>query len=381
MALAERIPVVVRFAMEYVSSSFNNPLFLGLCVLGVLLVAGIALILRALKRPDDGNDAERRARELAAVEARLQALSENQINLQSALDQRLQTVSHRLGEGLSLSAEKTAKSLGEIQQRLNIIDKAQENLTRLSSDVVGLQDILSNKQARGAFGEVQLNDLVTAILPPSAYEMQATLSNGKRADCLIKMPNPPGSIAVDAKFPLESYQALQNAEREDDQKLAARAFRTDVQKHVSDIAARYIVPGETADSALMFLPSEAVYAELHAHFRDVVDASFKARVWIVSPTTLMATLNTIRAVLRDVQMREQAGLIQKEIATLMVDIRRLDDRTGNLQRHFQQAEKDIHEINISSRKIAARADKIEELDLDEDPHLRLVPDPGAEKVG
>ena len=348
-------------------------LIVGLIAVALLVAGGFWLVLNHLKQPRQDPMAQWQAEQLASLTARLQALAESQVNLQSAINQRLDSVTHRLGEGFSQNAEKTAKSLGEIQERLTVIDKAQDNLIKLSNDVVGLQDILSNKQARGAFGEIQLNDLVSSILPPTAYEFQATLTNGKRADCLIHLPKPPGSIAIDAKFPLESYRLLQAAERGDERKLAERAFRVDVLKHVADIAERYVAIEGTADSALMFLPSEAVYAELHANFRDVVEKSFAAKVWIVSPTTMMATLNTVRAILRDVRMREQAGLIQKEVAVLMEDIRRLDKRVDSLQTHFNQASRDIDDIVISSKKVTSRAGKIEELELDKvEPVVKLV---------
>ncbi|HIC81765.1 MAG TPA: DNA recombination protein RmuC, partial [Kiloniellaceae bacterium] len=224
-----------------------------------------------------------------------------------------------------------------------------------------------NKQARGAFGEVQLRDLVEAALPPSAYAFQATLGNGRRPDCLLKLPNPPGPIAIDAKFPLESYEALRAA-GSDEAALAParRAFAQDLKRHVQDIAARYILAGETAESALLFLPSEAVYAELHANFRSVVEESYKARVWIVSPTTLMATLHTVRAVLKDVRMREQAGIIQTEVEKMMGDVLRLDKRVNNLESHFEMARRDIHEIRTSSGKILRRGEKIGELELEDD---------------
>ena len=215
------------------------------------------------------------------------------------MTERLDTVSQGMGQRLSTSAEKTAETLGDLRKRLDVIDQAQKNIVEVSSDlsgqVGGLQDILSNKQARGAFGEIQLNDLVRQILPPSAYRFQAQLGNGRRADCLLELPNPPGAIAIDAKFPLESYHALQAAADEVSKKAAERAFRDAMQSHIKDISERYILAGETADAALMFLPSEAVYAELHANFQAVVDASYRARVFIVSPTTLWATLNTVRA--------------------------------------------------------------------------------------
>ncbi len=292
---------------------------------------------------------------------------------------RLDKVSQKLGESLIQTTEKTSKSLSELQARLAVIDKAQDNLTDLSSQVVGLQDILANKQARGAFGELQLNDLVKSALPPSSYDFQVTLSNGKRADCLIKLPNPPGSIVVDAKFPLESFHLLRNAETDADTQMARRAFITAMTKHISDISQKYIIDGETAESALLFLPSEAVYAELHSNFPQVLQKSYDARVWIVSPTTLMATLNTIRAVLKDSQMREQAGVIQKEVTVLLRDVERMDKRVDNLSKHFAQASKDINDIETSSRKIVSRGEKIEDLQLGEQDSEDLLVNP-AERL-
>ena len=282
------------------------------------------------------------------------------------LDERLSDVSKRLSDGMIKSTDRTNETMTHIQKRLAVIDEAQKNISELSTRMVGLQDILSNKQARGAFGEIQLNDLVSATLPPSAYTFQATLSNGRRADCLLKLPNPPGSIVIDAKFPLESYNALQTATSEADKKVAARAFSADVLKHINDIADKYIIGGETAEQALMFLPSEAVFAELHANFISVIEQSYKKRGWIVSPSTCMAMLNTVRAVLRDVQMREQAHVIQREVATLGEDVLRLDKRVGNLRQHFNLAEKDLGEIETSSRKITSRAERIEKIEMAED---------------
>jgi DNA recombination protein RmuC len=255
--------------------------------------------------------------------------------------------------------------LGDLKKHLNVIDQAQKNIVELSQQVVGLQDLLANKQSRGAFGEHQLTDLVKNILPPSAYKIQATMSNGKRADCLILLPNPPGDIAVDAKFPLEGYRALRNAKSDQEKKDASRQFRTDLQKHIQDISEKYILPGETAESALMFLPAEAVYAEIHANFPEIVDASYRAHVWIVSPTTLMATLTTVRAILKDARMAEQTQVIQKEIHTLLKDVIRLDDRVGNLRRHFTHAESDIKEIQTSSEKISRRGERIEDMQIED----------------
>jgi DNA recombination protein RmuC len=295
----------------------------------------------------------------------LRKLSEATVKLQTDVSDRLHAQERTIVDSLQKQGEKTAETMGELHKRLAVIDAAQKNITELSGQVVGLQDILSNKQARGAFGEVQLRDLVTACLPPSAYSFQATLTNQRRADCLLLLPNPPGPIVIDSKFPLESYHALVNAPDDAAREAARRAFSAAVLRHVSDIAERYIVPGETAESALMFLPSEAVYAELHARFLDVVDRSYRSRVWIVSPTTLMATLNTVRAVLKDVRMREQAGVIQTEVRSLLQDVQRLDDRISKLQSHFNQAVEDIRQVRISTDKITKGAEKIENVELGE----------------
>lgn len=302
--------------------------------------------------------------EAAAQSALADRMQAQERALAKTLDDRIADLGKRVGDNLQQSATESTKALGKLQERMAVIDAAQKNLTELSRDMVGLQDILSNKQARGAFGELQLGDLVANILPPSAYDMQVSLSNGRRVDCLLRMPNPPGPIAIDAKFPLESFHALQAAEDGQAKTAAERRFRTDVSKHVTDIAERYILPGETAEWAVMFLPSEAVFAELHAGFPDVIEKSFKAKVGIVSPTTMMATLNTVRAVLKDAKMREQAGLIQKEVATLMGDIGRLDDRVGKLHRHFDLANDDIRQIRISTEKIVSRGEKIDTIEFE-----------------
>jgi len=277
----------------------------------------------------------------------------------------LAELQERMTESLHGSAKRTTASLTQLQERLATIDKAQDNITKLSSDVLSLQDILSNKQTRGAFGEIQLNDIVSKALPADSYAMQATLSNGKRADCLIRLPNPPGPIVIDSKFPLEAYEALRRARSDTEAKEAARAMRSSVRAHIKAISEKYIIEGETADGALMFLPSEAVYAELHANFPELVRIGFAARVWIVSPTTCMATLNTMRAILKDARMREQAGAIRRELGLLHKDVERLGDRVGNLDRHFGQAAKDIAEIKISAEKAGNRALRLDSFDFEE----------------
>ena len=286
---------------------------------------------------------------------------------QSGVSERLEKLTQRVGDGLHQQSEKTSQNLKQLAERLAIIDRAQQTITDLSQQMVSLQDILSNKQSRGAFGEIQLQDLVTTTLPPSAFKFQVTLGNSKRVDCLLTLPNPPGPVAIDSKFPLENFLALQGAENDAARHQAERAFRTDVITHIKDIEKKYIIPGETADSALMFLPSEAVYAELHANFRNVIEESFRRRVWIVSPTTLMATLNTVRAVLKDAKMREQADVIQAEIVKMINDVGRLDKRVANLQSHFDLAVKDMREIRISTDKIVKKGDMIENLNFSEEP--------------
>ncbi len=293
-------------------------------------------------------------------------LQEQERALTTMLDKRLGEVTGKVGESLRKQSVDSAKTMGDLKARLATINAAQDNITRLSQQVVSLQDVLANKQTRGAFGEVQLEDQVRDAWPPSAYEFQAKLGNGRIADCLLGLPNPPGPIAIDAKFPLEGYRALRAANNDDERNIARRKFGADVLKHITDIAERYILPGETADSALMFVPSEAVYAELHAELPAIVDKSHKARVYIVSPTTLMATLNTLRAVLRDTQMREQAGLILAEVGKMTRDVARLDQRVESLDRHFGLAEKDLREIRTSADKVSKRATRIEEMDLDEE---------------
>ena len=294
-----------------------------------------------------------------------EAQASSQSHMLQLMEKRLAEVTESMNQNLEGSARRTAQSLGDLQQRLRAIDKAQDNITKLSGDVLSLQDILSNKQTRGAFGEIQLTDIVTKALPSDSFTLQATLSNGKRADCLIHLPNPPGPICIDSKFPLEAYEALRRAATDAELAEAARFLRNSVKKHIKDIADRYIIEGETADGAMLFLPSEAVYAELHGNFPEVVREGFAARVWIVSPTTCMATLNTMRAILKDARMREQAGAIRRELGLLFSDVDRLGTRVENLDRHFHQASKDISEIKISADKAGRRARRLDNFDFEE----------------
>ena len=299
---------------------------------------------------------------LASVQQQMNdRLAENAVRSARSLAE----MQERMQESLHGNSKRTATSLTQLQERLVTIDKAQDNITKLSGDVLSLQDILSNKQTRGAFGEIQLNDIVSKALPADSYRLQATLSNGRRADCLIHLPNPPGPIVIDSKFPLEAYEALRRAETPQQVKEAQQLLRTTVRNHIKAISERYILEGETADGALMFLPSEAVYAELHANFAELVREGFAARVWIVSPTTCMATLNTMRAILKDARMREQAGAIRRELGLLHKDVDRLGERVGNLDRHFAQAAKDVSEIRISAEKAGRRAQRLDNFDFEE----------------
>ena len=364
--------------------SFSDPIVLvAMAAAGVLLLILILLIMAVRAAGRSANMTAPLARQIGDLGLRVQSLSDGQqqlagglnhvseaqaaaqSNMLQLMEKRLSEVQGQMNESLSGTARRTAQSLGDLQQRLQAIDKAQDNITKLSGDVLSLQDILSNKQTRGAFGEIQLNDIVTKALPSDSYTLQATLSNGRRADCLIHLPNPPGPIAIDSKFPLEAYEALRRATTERDLTEAARFLRASVKKHIRDISEKYILDGETAEGALMFLPSEAVYAELHANFPELVREGFAAKVWIVSPTTCMATLHTMRAILKDARMREQAGAIRRELGLLFADVDRLGTRVENLDRHFHQAAKDISDIKISADKAGRRAKRLDNFDFEE----------------
>ena len=381
--------MITLFGQTY---QWNDPEILLLGGVAIVLLGFLILILRSVSR--SATAAEPLAREISWLSSRMQQLGDGQERLAGGLhhvseaqavsqtamlqvmEQRLAEVQRQMTEALHGTSTRTARSLGELQTRLETIDKAQANIEKLSGNVLSLQDILSNKQTRGAFGEIQLHDIVQKALPKDAYTMQATLSNGRRADCLIHLPNPPGPIVIDAKFPLEAYEAIRRADTPRGVTEAAQAMRTAVRAHIRAISEKYIVEGETADGALMFLPSEAVYAELHANFPELVREGFGVKVWIVSPTTCMATLNTMRAVLKDARMREQAGAIRKELALLYADVDRLGTRVESLDRHFGQAAKDIEDIKVSSEKAGKRARRLDNFDFEE-----LAPDDPVKVIG
>jgi len=398
------------------SIDVSDPLVIGGIVAVLVVFLILFLLIQAVRAAGrSARAAEPLAQQLAHLGHRVQGLSDGQQqltgNLQLVSDtqanaqvQVIQTVENRLAdvqlqmnerladnarratmaltemqermkESLHGSTVKTTQSLTQLQERLATIDRAQTNIEKLSGDVLSLQDILSNKQRRGMFGEIQLNDIVSQALPADAYTLQTTLSNGKRADCLINLPNPPGPIVIDAKFPFEAYEALAAAETKDEQTRALRALGAAVREHIRAISSKYIIEGETADGALMFLPSEAVYAELHARLPEVVREGFAARVWIVSPTTCMATLHTMRAILKDARMREQAGAIRKALKQLHRDVEIIGEKAGKLETHLRQANEDVSGVLTAATRAGKRADRLDNFDFEE-----LTPEPGEARV-
>ena len=281
-------------------------------------------------------------------------------------DSRLKEISGEVEKRLTEGFEKTTETFISVLQHLERIDEAQKKITELSGNVVSLQEVLTDKRSRGAFGEVQLHSLVRNVMPESAFEFQKTLSNGTRVDCLLLLPEPTGNVPIDAKFPLENYRTMLDPDLgESDRAAAARLFKQDVRKHIRDIAEKYIIPGETTDGAMMFLPAEAVFAEIHAHHPDLVEEAQHRRVWMVSPTTLMAILTTAGAVLKDEATREQVHIIQEHLRALSGDFERFRKRMDNLAKHIDQAHRDVREVHISAGKITNRFLKIEKVELDE----------------
>jgi len=301
-------------------------------------------------------------------------LSASMEQLSKTTDSRLEQISGKVSERLEEGFKKTNETFVSVMARLATIDEAQKKIDGLTSNVVSLQELLGDKRSRGAFGEVQLENLVRNILPEIAYEFQYTFkSNGVRADCVLKLPAPTGMVAVDAKFPLENYRRMFEAGLPELERAAAqRQFRADVKKHVDDIADKYIIAGETSDGAVMFVPAEAVFAEIHAYHSEVVDYAMQRRVWIVSPTTLMAVLNTARAVLKDVATREQVHIIKDELGKLGKDFQRFDARMKKLADHIRLAHQDAEEVRVSSDKITKRFSQIERVELDQPDHMRSL---------
>lgn len=310
-------------------------------------------------------------------EAMVTKLAETTQLLTGKIDERLEQISGKVNERLDEGFKKTNETFTNVMTRLATIDEAQKKIETLTGSVVSLQELLGDKRARGAFGEVQLEAIVRNALPETAFEFQYTFARGVRADCVLKLPAPTGLIAIDSKFPLENFERmfLDGAER-----ITAAAFKADVRKHIDDISNKYIIPGETSDGAIMFLPAEAVFAEIHARHRDLVDYAQNKRVWITSPTTLMAVLTTAQSVIRSVETRKQIHIIKDELNKLGTDFGRFQSRMDNLARHIEQAKNDVDDVHVSSRKISERFARIERVELDapEQPKLRAV-DTAAEK--
>ena len=337
---------------------------LGFAALALLvLVVIVAVHMSRRRREAHESDAQ-----LAELKVRLQTLAEISVSrhgeLARAVNERLDRMTHRVGSDLTETARKTTDSIAKLHERLAVINSAQKNLTDLSSNMVSLQEILANKQARGAFGQMRMEAIIQDGLPKGAFTFQATLSNGKRPDCLLHMPNTKAGVVIDAKFPLEGFEAFRVARAPEEKKDAARRVRVDVGRHVDAMAERYFLPGETQDTAILFVPSEAIYADLAEHFSDLVQKAHRARIVICAPNMLMLAVQTMQAILKDVKMREQAHLIQREVSRLMDDMGRLRERVLDLQRHFGQANQDIEKILTSSERIAARGHRIENLEFE-----------------
>lgn len=350
-------------------------------VLAVVFVLALALWRAGRARAQAAVEAAERAREAeermagiaraqAEMQGRMGALAEvfgsRQAELTKAIGERLDGMTSRLGQSLTEQTRSTHENLAKLQERLAVIDSAQSNIQSLAGQVVQLQQILSNKQTRGAFGQSRMEAIVADGLPKGAYEFQATLSNGNRPDCLVRMPNGAPDLVIDAKFPLESWNAMRAAAEADNaeaQRYAAQAFRRDVEVHIRAIADKYLVQGETQDTAFLFVPSESIFAGIHEEFEGLVQKAHRARIVIVSPSLLMLSIQVIQAVLKDARMREQAHLIQHEVVRLMEDVGRLDDRVRKLQAHFSQANRDIDMILTSTDKVTKRGAKIEALEL------------------
>jgi DNA recombination protein RmuC len=334
---------------------------------------------------------EHRIADLARIQAetagRLQALGEGlggrQAELARVMAERLDAVSSRLGHSMDEATKQTVQRLQSLHERIAVIDHAQKNLTELSGQVTSLRDVLGNKQARGAFGQARMETIIADGLPKGLYEFQYTLSNNTRPDCVIHLPAQ-RPLAIDAKFPLEAVTAFREAKTEDDRHRAAQRLRQDVWKHISDIANKYLLPGETQEMALMFVPSESVYAELYDGFDDLVQKAYRARVVIVSPSLLMLAIQVMQQILKDARMREAAHLIHAEVSRMMADVGRLRERVLKLQQHYGQAGEDMRQILISTEKIGARASRIDELDFGDsdagDDAPRIVPAPPTLKL-
>lgn len=342
--------------------------------IGILLL--LVVVILAWRAQTGRKAAQARASEMEYRLAELSGVLQNfsaqaqgqQMNLQRTLDERLDQVSQRVGYGLNEQTQRTAQSLSQLHERLAVIDAAQNNLAALSGEMMSLKDILSNKQTRGAFGQGRMEAIIVDGLHSKAYAFQATLSNGTRPDCLISLPDSRLKLVIDSKFPLESYNAMREAGDESTRKAAETRLKSDVLKHVKDIAEKYLVSGETHETAIMFVPSESVYAELNEKFEDVVQKAHRLRIILASPNVLMLLVQTMQAIVKDAAMREQAHVIQGEVVKLLEDVTRMKDRVGDLKRHFEMANTDLDKLGVSTDRITKRAMKIESMEVSE-PNL------------
>ena len=344
-------------------------ILIGIAALGILIWLGLTLRqAREDRLLETAAALERQRRldeEMSAVKT-LQAAVTGRIDmLTQSVGQRFDSLQNRVGDGLKENVKETTESLSKLNERLAVIDAAQKNLTSLTSEVLTLKDVLSNKQTRGAFGQGRMEAIIRDALPPNSFEFQATLKNGKRPDCVIHLPNDPRPLIIDAKFPLESITAFREAKTDEEKKLAIARVRNDVSTHLKDIADKYIVPGETQEMAIMFVPSESIYADLHEYFEDIIQKAQRARIMITSPSLLMMAVQMLQVIVKDSRMREQAFLVQSEVGKILDDVNRLSDRVGKLATHFGQAQTDIQNITTSTDKITRRAEKIATMELDD----------------
>lgn len=340
-------------------------------LLALLLVGCLVAAILIFRRPPVVDQSRDEITELLRTQSELhgriaamtESLSARQNEMSQTLNDRLDGMSQRIGTTLTEQTRSTHENLSKLQERLAVIDAAQGNIQDLAKDVIGLQAILSNKQTRGAFGQARMEALIADALPSGSYSLQPTLSNGFRPDCTIRMPNNAPPLVIDAKFPLEAWNALKADDSPEAKRAATQQFRRDMEVHIRDVADKYLISGETQDTAFIFVPSESIFADIHQHFENLVQRAHRSRVVIVSPSLLMLSVQVIQSVLKDQRMREQAHLIQGEVALLMDDVRRLDERTRKLQSHFGLVQKDVDMMLTSSDKVLARGVKIESLDF------------------
>ena len=376
------------FSLGDFDVTVETAVYAGVAVFAALLVALLVISLRSARERSveaaaqveqaeaarkKTEEAEKTLAHLLQVQSemtgRMQTMAEifgsRTSDLARLVNERLDAQGQKVGQAIEATSKKNEESLTKLNERLAVIDRAQANITSLSKDVVGLQSILANKQTRGAFGQGRMETIVGDGLPMGAFAYQHTLSNNSRPDCVVFMPNGAPPLVIDAKFPLESWQRLTAAQNENEQRVAALGFRQDMQVHIRAISEKYLIPGETQDTAFLFVPSESIFADIHERFEDVVQRASRARVVIVSPSLLMLSIQVVQALLRDVRIREEAHKIQKEVMELLGDVGRLDERVRKLQNHFRQASDDIGEIITSSAKVTRRGERIASMEFDE----------------